>query len=122
MIEKLTQLGLSGFGRETPQQLVNQAPETAELPVQEKVVNLEAGRELMVVPAKTTFYRHNQPDRGFTALKPFYVSQRSDLKPGGRYANVRVEETGVQVYHDQEYFTLEQGEILEAPRRRLIKK
>lgn len=123
MKEKLTQLSLTGFGQETGLQQTNPELKTIEPVAQEQLFDLEAGRELLVVPAKTTFYRYYQPDRGFTALKPFYVSQRAGFQAGGRdYVNVRVEETGVQVYHDQQYFILEKGEILEAPRRRLIKK
>jgi len=68
MKERLTKLGLVGFGKEAEIQLSTQAevaPQTQEIE-----------KETFVVPKNTTLFRASNSDLGLTSLSSFYVTKK----------------------------------------------
>lgn len=115
MKERLTQLGLAGFGKETEAQLEKNTAGIAGAAEVEKL-------PLFVVSQNTSVFRSLNPDLGMTALKAFYVTKKEGAKIKSGLIKVRVEQDGVEVYRDGQRFVLNKGEILEVPIKRLIKK
>lgn len=115
MKEKLTQLGLVGFGKEVGSQLVGKEE------VLTTVVEAEQ-QSFFIIPQNTTVFRRLNPDLGMTVLSAFYVTKKENTKVSGGLIKVRVEQEGIEVYRDGQRFVLSKGEILEVPIKRLIKK
>ncbi|MCL4208517.1 hypothetical protein KJZ63_02700 [Patescibacteria group bacterium] len=115
MKEKLTQLGLVGFGKEVGSQLVREE-EAANITVEAEQ------RSFFIVPQNTTVFRLLNPDLGMTVLSAFYVTKKDNAKVNGGLIKVRVEQEGIEVYRDGQRSVLSKGEILEVPIKRLVKK
>lgn len=113
MIEKLTQLGLAGFGKEIPSQLTTSA---------EAPASAEINKNTWIVPLNTTIFRHQNPDLGFTVVKPFYVTKRAEAQAVKGLVRVVVGEDDGEVYRDGSRYSLQKGEVLEVPIKRLIVK
>lgn len=115
MKEKLIQLGLMGFGKETDRQLKNEMSVGA--------AAHEAERQpIFLIPQNTTVFRRSNPDLGMTVLSAFYVSKKDGAKVSGGLIRVCVEQEGIEVYRDGQRSVLNKGEILEVPIKRLVKK
>lgn len=125
MSEKLVQLGLVGFGKEATQQTAgeNVAEENVTRPeaIEETTVN-EIDRELFVVPLKTTVFRVSQPDLGLVVVEPFFVRKRNDAKVRQGLVRVTISGEAGQAYRDGQRYFFNQGDVIEVPVNRLIKK
>lgn len=106
MKERLTQLGLVGFGKETDSQLSTQEVEPA----------------TFVIPQNTTIFRSINSDLGLTCLSSFYVTKREGAKVVKGIIKVTLVEDGVEVYRDGKRYSLAKGEVIEVPIKRLVKK
>jgi hypothetical protein len=115
MKERLTQLGLVGFGKEVDsQQLV--ATEIAVPTV------TEVEPKTFIIPQNTTIFRRLNSDLGMTALGSFYVTKKDGVKAERGVIKVEVVDGGVEVYRDGQRFTLIKGETIEVSIKRLVKK
>lgn len=110
MTEKLTQLGLLGFGKEVASQLASETPALA-----------ETQQELFVIPQNTTIFRRLNPDLGSTTLSSLYVTKKVGTQVERGMIRVVVADEA-QVYRDGQRFNLSKGEVVEVPVRRLVKK
>lgn len=125
MSEKLVQLGLVGFGKETSQQIASEN-EVASANIQpevfeQKVAN-EVDRELFIVPLKTTVFRASQPDLGLVVVEPFFVRKKNEAKVRQGMVRVTISGEAGQGYRDGQRYFLKEGDVVEVPVNRLIKK